>query len=262
MSTSPPGLDLEAALRDLGSVLAAPVASGLGERVRARIEAEAPRPTARWAWPRPLRRSVVLALVAVIVIAAAVTAAIGYGLPGIRILFGPPPSLPASPSAPASAAPGAGLGLGLPMSLEEADDAVDFEIGLPELEAIGPPDAVYLAGGRLALAWGPDPGLPGTASPDLGLLIIELRATVDEGMIEKLLLSGTHVEWITFDGARGYWIDGERHVLAYTAPDGSRIEDTLRQVGNSLLWTRDGVTYRLEAELSRDAAIELAESFR
>lgn len=270
-------LDLDVALRDLGSRLAAPGATGIAERVRARIEAEQPRRADVPWWrtirgrahgserrpdrSRRLRRSLLLAAAGLLLVAAAVTAAVGYGLPGIRILFGPPPSLAPSPSVPASAAPGAGLGLGTAMTLEDARAVVDFEIALPG-DGIGPPDAVYLSGGRLALAWGTDPALPGTAQAGLGLLIVELRATVDEEMIEKLVLSGTDVTWVTVDGAPGYWIDGERHFLAYVAPDGTRIDDTLRQVGNSLLWTRDGVTYRLEGELTMDAAIALGETLR
>jgi hypothetical protein len=271
-------LDLDVALRELGDLLVGPRATGLAERVRARIEAEQPRrATVPW-WlavlgrargiergpdrSRRLRRSLLLAVAALLLVVAAVAAAIGYGLPGIRILFGPPPSIPVSPSVPASAAPGTGLGLGTALSLDEARDLVDFEIALPGGASIGPPDAVFLSGGRLALAWGTDPALPGTAAEGLGLLIIELRATIDEGMIEKLLRSGTHVEPITVDGAPGYWIEGERHFLAYLAPDGTQIDDTGREVGNSLLWTRDGVTYRLEGELTRDAAIALAETMR
>jgi hypothetical protein len=280
MSTS--GLDLDAGLRDLGTVLAAPApASSLAERVRARLEAERPRRAAVPWWltirgrerggreggghaPR-LGRSLLLAAAAILLIAAAVTAAIGYGLPGIRILFGPPPSIAPSQSAPASGAPGAPgatLGLGTPVSLDEARELVDFEIVLPDGAGIGPPDAVYLAGDRLALAWGPDPALPGTAHEGLGLLLVEIDARIDGERIEKLIHSGTLVEAVEVDGAPGYWLAGERHLLAYIGPDGTPIEDSIRAVGNTLLWTRDGVTYRLEGELTRDRALALAETIR
>ncbi|MCI0581914.1 MAG: DUF4367 domain-containing protein [Chloroflexi bacterium] len=275
-------LELEVALRDLGAALAVPAAPGLAERVRVRIEAERPRRAApRWWLPlvraagiepgprRSLRRSVLLAAAAILLIAAAVTAAIGYGLPGIRILFGPPPSIaPTTPAATGSAplptplAPGATLGLGAPVTLEVARDQLDFEILLPADPAIGPPDAVYLATRRVALAWGPDDALPGTTQPGLGLLLIELRATVDEATIEKLVSSGTVVEEVTVDGAPGYWIAGQRHFFAYIEPDGTRIDDSLREVGSTLVWTRDGITYRLEGELTRDEAVELASSLR
>jgi len=275
-------LDLEAALRGLGGALAVSAAPGLAEKVRTRIEAERPRrAAARWWLPilraagiepgrgRSLRRSVLLAAALLVLLAAAVTAAIGYGLPGIRILFGPPPSIaPTAPAPTGSAplptplAPGATLGLGALVTLEEAGDRLDFEIVLPTDPTIGPPDAVYIATRRVALAWGTDAALPGTTQPGLGLLLIELRAEVDEDMIEKLINSGTVVEEIAVDGAPGYWIAGPRHFFAYIGPDGTRIDDSLREVGSTLVWTRDGITYRLEGELTRDEAIELAVSLR
>jgi len=91
---------------------------------------------------------------------------------------------------------------------------------------------------------------------------VELRAAVDAEWIEKLIHNGTEVETVAVGDAPGYWIEGERHFLAYRAPDGTRIEDSIRVVGNTLLWTRDGVTYRLEGELTRDEAIELAGTLR
>ena len=38
--------------------------------------------------------------------------------------------------------------------------------------------------------------------------------------------------------------------------------ETLRLAGNTLLWEQDGVTFRLEAQVSRDDALRIAASFR
>jgi hypothetical protein len=260
-------VDLDTALRDLALALDVPAPAGIAERVRTRIELERPgRAVAPW-WRRPIRRSVVLALAALLIAAAAVGAAIGYGLPGLRILFGPVPS-PAAPApspsgaAGAPGAPGALLALGTPLTLDEASNLVDFDVLLPPDPAIGPPDAVYLAGQRLALGWGPDPALPGTAIADIGLLLIEINATVDEGMIRKIVDSGTPIEAIAVDGAPGYWISGDSHALLFVGPDGEVIPDSRRLANNTLVWTRDGVTYRLEADLGLEEALELAASLR
>jgi hypothetical protein len=257
-------VDLDTALRDLAIALDLPASAGIAERVRTRIEVERPRRAVAPWWRPPIRRSVVLALAALLIAAAAVGAAIGYGLPGLRILFGPVPS-PAAPAPSPSGAPGvpgALLGLGTPLTLDEASDLVDFDVLLPPDPAIGPPDAVYLAGQRLALVWGPDPALPGTAVADVGLLLIEINATVVEGMIRKIVDSGTPVEAIEVDGAPGYWISGDSHELLFVRPDGEVIPDSRRLANNTLVWTRDGVTYRLEADLGLQQALELAASLR
>jgi hypothetical protein len=269
-------LDLDAALRDLGSVLAPPTADGLAERVRARIEAERPRrATVPW-WLTLIgrergdragrgtrfRRSLILAAAALLLVAAAVTAAIGYGLPGLRILFGPVASPGPSSAAPPgpSSTPGALLGLGTPFTLEEVASLVAFDVLLPPDPAIGPPDAVYVAGQRVSLVWAPNSALPGTVAQGVGLLIVEVQATIDEGMIQKIIDSGTTVEAIAVDEAPGYWIAGASHEILFIGPDGEPIQDSRRLAGNTLVWTRDGITYRLEGQLTRGEAIALAES--
>ena len=114
--------DLEAALRDLGTSLAWPSATAgpdapdVAAIVRSRIEAAAVMPPARrrWSW-RPARRALVLALIAVLAIAA-VASAIGFELPGLRLIFGepslsPPPTLaPTAPPRSTAAAPSSAIG--------------------------------------------------------------------------------------------------------------------------------------------------------
>jgi len=38
--------------------------------------------------------------------------------------------------------------------------------------------------------------------------------------------------------------------------------ETLRLAGNTLIWEQDGVTFRLEAQVSREDALRIAASFR
>jgi hypothetical protein len=263
--------ELEAALRDLGRALSLPVNDGFAGRVRQRIEADPPTRARRPWWWSPARRpadprarwAMALAATALLVTAAVMTAAIGFGLPGIRILVGPSAasSTEAGGSVP-SRPPGATLGLGTPLSLQRAQALVAFPILLPSDPAIGRPDGVYLASRRVTLTWAPGPGRPGTADPTIGLLLVELRALPDEILITKLIDANTTVERVAVDGGDGYWISGAPHVLAYLAPDGTRIEDATRTSGTTLVWTLDGVTYRLEGEFDRDEAIRLAASLR
>ena len=53
------------------------------------------------------------------------------------------------------------------------------------------------------------------------------------------------------------WLSGGEHVVRWASPDGSG-EATTRLAGNVLLWEAHGVTYRLEGDLSRADALELA----
>ena len=257
---------LELELRDLGGALASPVASPhLAARVGARIQAERPRRAGTGWWSPPLRRSVVLALAALLLTAAIVTAAIGFGLPGLRILVAPSPAPNGSPSPTAStpsSAPGSGLGLGGRITLTDARNRVDFEILLPADPAIAEPDAVYLAGRRLSLVWAPRDELPGTAVAGMGLLLMEIEARVDEGMIQKLIDSGSSIERVDVDGAPGYWISGGAHELMFIGPDGRFIQDSQRRAGTTLAWTRDGITYRLEAEFTKEEALAFARTLR
>jgi hypothetical protein len=72
---------------------------------------------------------------------------------------------------------------------------------------------------------------------------------------------GTTYEPVTVEGAQGFWISGEPHVIAYLEPDGDIRSETVRLAGNVLLWETGGVTYRIESTLSRAKAIAIAESF-
>jgi hypothetical protein len=65
---------------------------------------------------------------------------------------------------------------------------------------------------------------------------------------------------VTVDGVTGYWISGRPHELVFVNPSGEPVFDSRRIVGDTLIWARDGITYRLESGLGRDGAIQLADS--
>jgi hypothetical protein len=285
--------DLEAALLDLGSALAVPaVTSAVGldpaRLARLRIIAGASAATTRprrWSWLAPtggrrLGRGVALALIAVIVVAA-VAGAIGLGLPGIRIVIAPsastaPPASPGSPTAsptatirptatprPTIADPlGSNLGLGTQIALGEAEGAVDIPVILPAAPGIGAPSTAWLLEGRLAFAWRATPTLPETAEPGVGLLLGEFRGEIDPGYFQKILGEGTEMVTVSVDGVTGYWISGVPHEIVYVDANGNPRFDSWRSVGDTLLWARGDVTYRLESGLGRAATIAVAETMR
>jgi len=292
-----PDADLEAALRDLGanltwpSATAAPDAPDIASTVRSRIEAAAVLPPDRrgWTW-RPARRALVLALVAVLAIAA-VASAIGFGLPGLRLIFGgptlsPPPTL--APTAPPSASsssgpsssaairspspsvpagpPGASMALGDPVALADLDKAAGFHVRWPQDPAFGPPDAAFIDRGRagqVSLVWASRPGLLATTEPGVGMLMSVFDGSVEDGFFTKVINEPTTtVELVNVGDDRGYWIAGDPHMFFYQTRDGAFIDDHRRWVADALLWADGDLTYRLESPLGKAATIRLAESMR
>ena len=259
--------DVESALIDLGTAIELPptpdLAAAVGLRLRERASAT---PARRLGW-RSLRRSLLLAAaISILVVGAVLGFRIGLDL--LSIDFGPVPSVRPSASATADAAmpPGAGLGLGTVESLDDARARVPFPVLVPT--ALGPPDAVYVGGprlrGQLAFVYRAGDALPASNLLDgEGLLVTQNGGSADVGLGHKLVNAGlAKVETAVIDGAAGYWITGEPHVFWYLAPDGSVIEESRRLVGDTLVWERDGILYRIEGAVTRARALEIAESMR
>jgi hypothetical protein len=274
---------LESELTALAAAIAYPVVSAdFAVGIEARLEQE-PRRGPSW-WQRlrglfrdgeqparrPLRRALVLAVILLLVLAAIATA-IGLGLPGIRIVFGPGPNASPVTPPPGSAAPspapgattpgplGSDLGLGV---IATPFDAIETRTGFkPRLpDGLGQPAASYVRDRRLTMVWPPSPTNPEIAGTGVGLLVTEFQGTVDSAYYEKSVNAGTTLEAVTVDGHRGYWISGEPHELFYTDPNGNFVDEARRIVGRVLIWADADLTYRLETSLSKNEAIALAES--
>jgi hypothetical protein len=275
---------LGAALRELGGAVAFPSAAATGRpdiatRVRVQIVETGLSGAGRagrrrafgWLPARPMRRGLVFALAGLLILAA-IAGAVGFGLPGLRIFFGPLPTPSVAPSVSPSASPsrsplapppvGSSLGLGVALPLEEIEAKVDFDLILPPDPAIGSPDASFKSEERVALVWATKPGLPETNASGIGLVINEFPGTTDRGFFEKVLTQDTTVTPVTVNGLEGYWLSGAPHFFMYVDREGDQHFDEGRVVGDTLIWTSGETTYRLESALGKDAAIRLAESLR
>lgn len=142
-----------------------------------------------------------------------------------------------------------------PLTLDEAQEAADFDIRLPDASAnLGSPDEIYLqrsgnADSLLAviLVWFNPHGLEASR---LALYQIgEPQYGSKLAARESLLRSEVN-------GQPAYWIEGE-HLLQIPHANGNI--DT-RLVGSVLLWTEGDMTYRLEGAPSIDDAVNIAQS--
>jgi hypothetical protein len=211
--------DLDLALRQLGRELDWPAEPILAPRVAARLRA--PR---RRRLGRPLALALA-ALGAAVAVAMAVPPARSaildfFGIGGVEIQrVETVPPLPAERVAP-----------GVRVPLAQARNSVDFDLVVPEGYR-----SVYLEAGIVTFVW-----------PDR--LLMELRG--DELLLKKVVEQDASIEWVDVDGYPGVWLEGP-HGL-YMPGGGARL------AGNVLIWVRDGVTFRLEGDLTRARALALA----
>ena len=245
--------ELERALVRLGDELAFPATPDVSARVLARIAEPAPR--------RRHRRARVVALAALgVAIAAAL--AVPQARTAILDLFGlrgatveRVETLPRVPPASEQA-----LDLGEP--LPDAGTNVELpEVLVPA--ALGPPDATYMDreqyGLRLTLVYGPREGVPESPYTGVGVLISEFAGEGAVRFVEKMVDAGSTVDVLQVGPYPALWIEGGPHTVLFDGED-RVFEDHGRLAGNTLLVERDDVLVRIEGELTRERAIEIAES--
>jgi len=251
--------ELERTLRDIGAHLDYPAPTAMASAVSARLRE--PKPSVRRFGLLPAFVTAALLLVAIAALSPDARAAAGefLHLRGIDIF--PVPSVPATLPTPKIAFPGEH------MTLAEARARIRFTPLIPNAPELGQPDDVYVesVGGsdRVSLVYRQRPGVPTSPQAGVAAVIVEARGTLDENLLMgKATAAGTTVEPVAVSGARGYWIEGNPHLFFYRDANGNAVQDTMRLVGNTLVWERDGITLRLEAQVSRDEAMKLAATFR
>ncbi|HEX4931095.1 MAG TPA: hypothetical protein VFV62_10345 [Gaiellaceae bacterium] len=136
------------------------------------------------------------------------------------------------------------------VSRAEAERRVGFE-----LLDLGEPDAVFVRGNRLAsLVYG---------SVDRPHLVLsELRGTVWDGLVKKIGGPGTRIDQVTVDGERGLFITGDEHFVMFFDETGEITDEPTFLAGTVLLWNRGPLLLRLEGDLTRAEALELAKSVK
>ena len=231
-----------------------PPTPDMAARVRARVEAEPPRRAPR-SWPlhptRRLRPAVAVPL-ALLALAAGGVAAVPsarsavlrwLGIEGVRIERVPERPTPAPTTSP--------LDLGERTTLAR---------GVLVPRALGRPDEVYTDVDHVTLLYRPRRGLPESAQTGAGALLSQFPGRTHPELIRKLAGPGTTVERVRVDGEPGYWLGGAVHSLIYEDPSGAIRESPMRLAGPTLVWQRGALALRLEADVSKSQALEIARS--
>jgi hypothetical protein len=128
------------------------------------------------------------------------------------------------------------------------------------------PDVVYrINQNQVSLVYAPRTGLPANPqAASVGLLLTEFRASLDDTLFGKGVPPNARLEETRVNGERAFFISGAPHTFFMRDPSGALRDERSRLAGNTLLWSRrqDGLTFRLESALARDAAVSMAESVR
>jgi hypothetical protein len=218
-----------------------------------------------WAWGRPLA----LAAAAVIVVAAALLAfppsrdAIANWL-DLHTVIHRVQSLP-TPSPLPSGTVGQRLGLGTPITQNQAQSKVRWQIAVPS--SLGAPDEVYYQApptgpsqGEVSLVYTSHTGIKVSGTTGVSVLITEARGKTEEGFFGKMLGPNATYEPVTVGGHSGFWISGSPHDFAYTDADGNFRYETMRLATNTLIFDDNGTIVRIEGDMTKDQALQIAGS--
>jgi hypothetical protein len=258
-------LDVAHLLEDLGSQLETPAEDALAA-VRARLVAELSHRRARTGqrdWKTRMPRLAFALLVAVVVLIAALVispaarqaVADWLGVRGVLI---------EQHSRPPAGQLGGRLSLGKPVTVAQARSRVSFAVLVPPASQFGAPAETYAAstpsGGSVTLLYRARSGLPAAATTNVGLLVTEYRAQIEDTFIRKAIAPGVRFERLTIAGEPGYWFEGQPHEVIFADRHGRFFNDQARLAGNTLLWQHGPLTLRLESALTQDQAVRTAQS--
>jgi hypothetical protein len=245
---------LETALVAAAAVIDVPATPPIAVAVRSRLTA-APTPARRRFTPAfAFAAACLIGLVGVLTFSPAARDAVAdfLGVDGIRI--GPGEKDP-------SLDLGLELDLGRGVTAAEADTLVEFPVRVFHSEDLGAPDGYFFAeppaGGAISIVYRASSELPEVGDTGVGLLLTQFEGRPDEGYFKKLHEVEEPLEFVTVNGAPGYWI-ADVHELLYYDRDGELREDESRLAGSTLVWEYGGVTYRLESALTKEEAVRYA----
>jgi hypothetical protein len=157
------------------------------------------------------------------------------------------------------------LNLGDRTTLDGAQTAVTWKVHVPS--SLGQPDAVFLkrppsgpSGGEVTLVYAQRPDIKPTALTGVSVLVTEARGAVNETFFGKMLGPDSTVEDVSVGGHKGYWISGTPHDFAFTDANGNFYTETMRLATNTLVFDDNGTVVRIEGDMTKAQALQIATS--
>jgi hypothetical protein len=249
---------LERSLIELAAAVEFPPDVDLRARVMERIHNEMrPEPLKRQFFLRPLfaySLATLVALFAAILVFSptardAVADLLGVG--GVKIEYGGGQTPPIADD----------LDLGNLVTAEEAGELAGFDLRRPD--ELGPPPEIYVTDDAsttfVSMVWPATDEISEATSTGVGALLTQFRASIEKDFIKKLTLDDVTITQVTVDGTTGYWVEGPHSVMLLDEVRLPR-QDDARLAGNTLLWEKSGITYRLEGDFDRATAVRIGNS--
>jgi hypothetical protein len=252
-------VELEQRLATLGAQLAWPATPSLTPAVRRQIAMSRPRFDGRWAMAAA---AVVLAVAALAVYTPSRDAIAAWI--NVHTFFRTVPQLMTPTPLPPGPL-GHRLGLGSSTTLPQARAALKWSLLVPA--SLGSPDEAYLqspsdapSGGEVTLVYAARPGVPAAGETGVGVLVTEARGSVNSNYFGKTIGPGTTIEIVSVAGGAGYWIAGAPHIFGFNDSAGNVRFETLRLATNTLILDVAGTVVRIEGNLTKAQALEIAAS--
>jgi uncharacterized protein (AIM24 family) len=118
------------------------------------------------------------------------------------------------------------------------------------------------AGVVTSLAYRARRGLPAAKhTAGIGLLIQEFTGD-GSGFLHKYLTNGSRAQQVAVGPYEGVFITGGSHFLAYDDATGAGATADGRLAGNALIFQRQGLTIRIEGDISRERMVAIGASLR
>lgn len=257
--------NIEALLIDVGAHVSWPEPpTAFAARIAGKLEAETPRRVGSLHRLAPVMATLGAIVVVLIAFSPGTRDAVAdfFGIGGVRLERVGPGRIPTPRS-------GAVFAFGEQVGLEEARSRVDFGVLVPSLSELGAPDEVYVSarrptGGLVALVYGDRAGFEPDPATGVSVLITQFQAALPaQGpLFGKVLGPEVVVQRVEVNGREGYWLSGEPHSFLYRDANGKVVQESVRLVGNVLLWEERGVTLRVETLGPLPQALEIAASLR